>query len=392
MKIDYEYVLQQYPTPLYLFDIDSLYSRLDFIKEHLPKEVSLCYALKSNTFIVKDMFKQVERFEICSPGEANICLSLGMPEEKMVISGVYKEPEFIEALIINHPHIGVYTVESMAQYFLIKKLSEKYKLRLNVLLRLTSGNQFGLDKGNINEILKQDNSFLNIKGLQYFSGTQKNSIKRLKREVQYVDSYISEIKEVFGFQMEEIEFGPGFPVFYFEQDNFDEKEFLKEFSLILEGMSNKVKLTLELGRSIAASCGTYLTKVVDTKCNEKENYAIVDGGIHHIAYYGQMMAMKVPKHHFIPERKYEKVQNWNICGSLCTINDILVKQLPVQALSVGDVIAFENTGAYCCTEGISLFLSRDLPSIVLCRKRNMFQLVRSQTPTSNINMPKIERK
>ena len=46
---------------------------------------------------------------------------------------------------------------------------------------------------------------------------------------------------------------------------------------------------------------------------------------------------------------------------LCTINDILVKRLPLGGLEIGDVLVFEQAGAYCMTEGIALFLSRDLP-------------------------------
>ena len=38
------------------------------------------------------------------------------------------------------------------------------------------------------------------------------------------------------------------------------------------------QVVLELGRSVVASCGTYLTSVVDTKTNVGSNYAIVDGG------------------------------------------------------------------------------------------------------------------
>ena len=60
-------------------------------------------------------------------------------------------------------------------------------------------------------------------------------------------------------------------------------------------------LTLEIGRGLTACCGTYLTTVVDAKTNQKVNYAIVDGGIHHLTYYGGAMAMKQPPVRFLEE-------------------------------------------------------------------------------------------
>ena len=106
-------------------------------------------------------------------------------------------------------------------------------------------------------------------------------------------------------------------------------------------------LVLELGRSIAASCGTYLTRVVDLKRNRGEGYALVDGGIHQLTYYGQAMAMRAPRLRLLPDRPCQEEETWTVCGSLCTINDILVKRRPFPALAVGDVLAFENAGAYC---------------------------------------------
>ena len=112
------------------------------------------------------------------------------------------------------------------------------------------------------------------------------------------------------------------------------------------------------------------------------NYAIVDGGIHHLTYYGGAMAMKQPPVRFLEEtdgngKRCEAVspaaaiddveagaESWTICGSLCTTNDILVKSLLVRDMHPGRVLAFERAGAYCMTEGVSLLLSRELPAIV----------------------------
>ena len=182
----------------------------------------------------------------------------------------------------------------------------------------------------------------------------------------------------------------GLPVSYFkEEKEFTEKEFLTSVSSYLKDMTYQGHITLELGRSISSSCGTYLTKVVDLKKNDAGNFAIVDGGINHITYYGQMMAMKHPDVLLYPVRTGPK-ESYNICGSLCTINDILIKDFQVSNLKIGDVLVFLRVGAYAMTEGISLFLSRALPNVVLVND-NHIKVVRNNVLTYPFNMARKEK-
>ncbi len=385
--INYEELLEKYKTPFYLFDSETLNKRMEYLRRHLPNNTSLCYSVKANSFIVKELETLADRLEVCSPGETQICLDCGIPEEKLVVSGVYKPREYLEFLIAKHPKTGIFTVESVQQYELLKELSAKHSRHIEILLRLTSGNQFGINQAMIQSILFDKPQFLNIRGIQFFSGTQKFSLKKLEREISFLDSYLTKLKEQSDFCPQELEFGPGFPAAYFEEEKLDEETYLTAFCEMLESMKNKPLLTLEMGRGIAASCGTYFTSVVDTKCNQNENYAIVDGGIHQLAYYGQVMAMKTPKHRLLPQPRCGTEKKWNICGSLCTANDILIKQLAAKDLKVGDVLAFENAGAYCPTEGMALFLSHELPGIVLRDKNGDCKLLRKPIKTSNINKP-----
>lgn len=386
-------ILSQYETPLYCFDIDILKERIQYLRNKLPDRVRLCYAAKANTFIIKEIVNDVDCYEICSPGELKICDSLSIPMEKIVLSGVYKKESDIEYLIKNKYPIGTYTVESLKQFLLLGELSKLYHRKINVLLRYTSGSQFGLNKDIIHYIVenRKDFSFLDIRGIQYFSGTQKQSVKRLQREINKCLDLIKELKELYGYNTEEFEFGPGLPVEYFSEKAFDEEQYLHDFSSLLESIDPKIKITLEMGRTIAASCGYYLTRVVDTKTNNKENYAIVDGGIHQLVYYGQAMAMKIPEydvyHMDIEESgvKNSDIKKWNICGALCTVNDILVKQIEIDNFKIGDALVFKNTGAYCPTEGMSLFLTRDLPEVILTDKNNT-RCVRKKLKTDLINM------
>mgnify|MGYP000818962644 FL=1 len=246
-----------------------------------------------------------------------------------------------------------------------------------------------MTKDEIKEIISEQHPFAHICGIQYFSGTQKTSLKRLTRETEKLSEFLSELKTQCGFVPEELEYGPGLPVNYFREDKeFNESEFLSEFANLLGSINFDGKIILELGRFIAASCGVYITKAVDIKSNRGQTYCITDGGMNHISYYGQSMAMKIPYMDTIPDRTGEE-QNITICGALCTVNDILVKQFPVSEIHKGDVFVFKNTGAYCMTEGISLFLTRSLPKILGYSKESGFFVIRDEIPTDFLNTSNI---
>ena len=382
-------LLKTEKTPFYVYDLGELKRRVLFLKSVLPEKISLCYAVKANTFILEELDGMVDYFEICSPGEYRICKKAKLPSNKFVISGVNKEASLIEQILIENDHTGQFTVESMNQFELLRKAARDTGRKISVLLRLTCGNQFGLDIDDLVGLVEnyRADQWIGIAGIQFFSGTQKTSLKKIKREIELLDQFISQIYERFSFRISKLEYGPGLPVSYFEGDSFDELAFLNEFSSLLNHMHYDGPITLEIGRSIAASCGTYLTKVVDTKCNHSELYAIVDGGIHQIVYYGQSMAMKQPGIRLLSARDERNIQKWNICGSLCTANDFLGKQYPLPRLEINDVLAFENTGAYCAAEGISMFLSRELPGIVLMDEKGEFKTVRNQLDTERFNTP-----
>ena len=382
-------LISEVSTPFYVFDINVLRDRIDYLNSMMPENVHLCYAMKANPFVVKEIDEIIEKYEICSYGEWNIAKKMGVSDSKMVISGVYKDEISMEDILNNYKNGEVFTIESLNQIELLNKLTKEKKKVINIILRLTSGNQFGMCEEEIIEILENraKYEYLNIMGIQYFSGTQKKLSKRIIKELEYVDEFVLNLKNNLGFVVEELEFGPGFPVVYFEtEQDFDEQTYLMEIADKIKNMKYQGHITMELGRSIVASCGSYYTKVVDKKTNKEGNFAVLDGGMNHLVYYGQMMAMKKPMLDILPKREDKILENWNLVGSLCTINDLIVKQLPVSNLEIGDIFVFKNTGAYSMTEGISLFLSCDLPKVVFVQGGEM-KIVRENINTYKFNMP-----
>ena len=392
-------------TPSYIFDTDVLCERIDKMQEILGCGVTVCYAMKANPFLIGTLDKKLDKFEVCSPGEFAICEKEGINREKIVLSGVNKEKKDI-LYTMKTGAVGIYTVESLNQLELINSCAVECGIKVKVLIRVTSGNQFGINERQVYEIAdrKDELKGIIIEGIQCYSGTQKKKLSQIESEVVWLQAIAHTCEAEHGVKLNEIEYGPGLSVDYFVTDkcdamntDFDE---LKEFAAMIKEMSEKFNVTLEMGRYIAATCGVLISRIADMKMNDTTRYAIIDSGINHINYYGQAMAMKKPRCEFIPMEYTEEfadgvdhdvevysqgVQPYNICGSLCTVGDVIVKNLELKDAKIGDMIAFYNIGAYSVTEGIYLFLSRRMPAIVMYSKKNGYRVIRKPIETFLIN-------
>lgn len=147
--------------------------------------------------------------------------------------------------------------------------------------------------------------------------------------------------------------------------------------------AEKYPLGIEMGRYLAAPCGTYASRVMDIKNNSDTNYIICDGGIHHLKYHGQTMAMQVPEMEVL--NTSAETKPYCICGSLCTVADVLVREVELPIVSRNDVILFHRCGAYSVTEGSALFLSRKMPEVYLYNEVTGLEKMRSFVDAADIN-------
>ena len=380
------------PTPSYVFDLDKMKGFVKKVQSCLGESVQLCYAMKANPFLTGPMMEVVSSFEVCSPGEFRICERVGVPMERIVLSGVYKNPEDVEYVLSAYGGRGMYTVESLQHLQILNDTAVKLGMKIAVLIRVTSGNQFGVDEEDIRKMVSDRGNYpgIEIEGLQFYLGTQKRELSQMKTELEHLDEFIGELKEVNGFETRVLEYGPGFFVPYFKKDKSEDVEdVLGEFKELLECLKFKGKVVLEMGRFLAATCGYYVTSIVDMKVNKDQPYVIMDGGINHLNYYGQVMAMKQPYCVQLDAEGNEKTEGeaeaWNLCGALCTVSDVVVNRFPLHKTQIHDILVFERVGAYSVTEGIYLFLSRPLPRIYFWTEEGGLRMVREGVHTDLLN-------
>ncbi len=376
-------------SPCYVFDGDKAIKRIQNLSEKLPRNAKLCYAIKANAFLLRSLKDENILFEVCSSGELSICENLKLDSKKIVFSGVCKTQEDVNRAYNLNVH--TITLESVAHCkYLLEVTKNQKEHNQNVILRLTSGNQFGMSESDILSCIEEIKKVpsINIRGIHFFTGTQKN-IKKIREEIDFIIHFCDNLKAKTGIDFSDIEYGPGYSYDYFSLHT--EEEQLSDFNEV----NNLIKDTnynwvLESGRFIASPCGKYITKIMDVKDDEKNRYCIIDGGINHVNYYGQMMGMKIPPIEHIHAEKVDTTstemleEKYTICGSLCTTADVLLRALPLKSPKINDVLVFGDIGAYSITEGIYLFLSHPLPKVFI-KQNNKIEQVRAQIETYKLN-------
>lgn len=379
-------IAASFATPAFIFDADEFGRRAKNVKSAIGG-ASLCYSIKANPFLLACLPEEIDRVEVCSPGELAICRRVGVDPSTVVYSGVNKGSEDIAEAIEYGAEL--LTAESLRQLGLINAAALVAGKRVRVALRLTSGNQFGMDSENLKRAVAEKGSYegVDIVAIHYYSGTQKKKLAVVEKELAELEKLADTLEERFGLSGISLEYGPGLPADYFGDDpEGRDMAVLAEAGAMIAAVAARRSVTVEFGRFLASPCGTYLTAAADIKSNNGENFVICDGGINHLKYYGQTMAMQTPPITLLGDHG-EKTEDYTLCGSLCTTADILVRKVTLPALSVGDVLAFGRCGAYSVTEGIGLFLSRQLPRIVLHSERGGNRLLRDFYGTDILNSP-----
>ena len=400
-------------TPYYVFDTDEFAKRAAMIRAALDckggRRIPLCFSIKANPFLLHRLPEGLDHVEVCSPGELEICIALDVKPESIIYSGVMKEKCDIERAVSYGA--GILTCESIRHATLISEVMLEcmhestqeaglVEKKAQVILRLTSGNQFGMSLENIEYIISHQDEFKGIAviGIHYYSGTQK-SLRKINKDLEKIKSALTGLKEKYNFEPKLVEYGPGLCVEYFEEDwQEKEKQALDEAAEVLREFAEEYPLGIEMGRFLAASCGKYYTQVKDLKSTGDANYAILDGGIHHLNYFGQRMAMQVPPIKVYAGEVSENEEktgveltelpdtDYTLCGSLCTVADVLVREVKLKKLELGDVLEFGHCGAYSVTEAPALFLSRQLPAVYAYSKAYGYECLREHIPAAEINL------
>jgi diaminopimelate decarboxylase len=142
--------------------------------------------------------------------------------------------------------------------------------------------------------------------------------------------------------MRRLDIGGGFPVDHDRPDLPTPALFAECLAQLLNQSGIDVDLVVEPGRSVAASAGVLLARVLYRKATATGPMVVVDTGMHHLirpALYGAA-------HRILPVHHAPAVGPVRVVGPICESTDELSAEADLPDLQRGDLIAIMEAGAY----------------------------------------------
>ncbi len=364
---------QEFGTPLYIFDEDTIRAKCDeFCKEFTSRYVDTLVIYASKAFLNPALAKIIKEeglgLDVVSGGELAVAQSVGFPRDKIYFHGNNKTPaELMQAL---GDGIGCIVVDNFDEIELLETLARKSSIKQKVMLRLTPDvdphthqytttgvldSKFGfpLATGQAEAAVKRvySTSNLTLEGFHFHLGSPIVETSPYQIAMEIVLSFASKMSKKYGVQLHQFSPGGGFAVRYTVDARvpttaeYAEAITSKLNKLISELGLPRPKLIVEPGRAIIAQAGVALYRVGSIKeVPGVRNYVCVDGGIGdniRPALYGARYEALVANNVWQTESV-----NVTIAGRYCESGDILIRDLALPPINTGDLIAIPVSGAY----------------------------------------------
>lgn len=365
-------------TPFYAYDRAKLSERVAFLREHLPSEIHLHYAMKANPMpaVVQHMASLVDGIDVASGGEMQVALDTTMPAEHISFAGPGKSDDELRCAIAAGI---VLNMESEAEMERIARIGNqldilpKVAIRVNPDFELKSSGmkmgggpkQFGVDAERVPEMLKRLGALgLDFYGFHIYSGSQNLKAASLQETHEKTFELAIRLAEFAPRALRTLNIGGGFGVPYFPgEERLDLAAVGSNLKRLLPDVQHKLagtQIVIELGRYLVAEAGVYVCRVVDRKVSRGQTFLVTDGGLHHhlaaSGNFGQVIRKNYP---VVIGNRVEGGEREiaSVVGPLCTPLDLLADQMEMAKAEPGDLVVVFQSGAYGVTASPSAFLS-----------------------------------
>lgn len=355
-----ENAVNSFPTPFYLYSkqklINNFLSFQQTAKEYFDMP-EICFALKanSNLELLKILSSQGSGADIVSGGELIRAINAGISPKKIVFSGVGKTKDEINLALDRD--IMSFNVESAEELMLINKLAKHKNKVANIALRINpkvkalthkyistgyKTHKFGLLEKDLLGIVNDDTFWTSSKlvGLSVHIGSQLTCLEATKKAIQQISNCANKIST----KLEFIDVGGGLGVNY-SNDQKPKAPTLNEYMIAIRDnlkVNYPLKIVFEPGRSIIASTGVFVSKVLRSKQSEDCHFIIVDGGMNDFARPSLYQAY----HEIYPSKDCDQKIETDIVGPICETADCFGEKRMLPKLKEDDFIVIADTGAY----------------------------------------------
>jgi diaminopimelate decarboxylase len=381
-------LLEQYGSPLYVYDLDEAESQARALFHLLPKSSQVLYSVKANPLpeLCAALRSAGCRVEIASPLELQIVLEAGFAPDQILCSGPGKTAPLVREMLL--AGVTHFSCDSWHDLDRLAAVAAKTKKHANALMRLqVSGaptgsvgvgamqSHFGVDPADLLASGAERASALRgaeLAGIHIYSGGQIQSADKLAGTFEHAINLAEDIVRA-GVPLRLLDLGGGFPWPFGTSDAPVDISSLGEK---LESVNAKRSLTagadlwFESGRYLVASCGTLLSTVLDVKMAfGDKTYVILDTGMIHLGGMAGLgrIYRAVASIEPLAGTDGAAPRTADIVGPTDYALDYVARDASVPPLKPGDIVAIPNVGAYGLTASLVAFTGLPAPVEVCCR-------------------------
>jgi diaminopimelate decarboxylase len=388
-------LVNKYGSPLYVYDTDIIASQYRRITDAFEKveQLQLNYAVKalSNINILRFFKNLGAGLDTVSIQEVNLALSVGVDPKKIIYTPNGVSLEEIENVAKKGVQINIDNL-SILELFGQKHPEIPVCIRINPHI-MAGGNskisvghidsKFGISVHQVPHIKRVvENTGMHVNGIHMHTGSDILDIDTFLRATEILFDVAKKFKTI-----DFIDFGSGFKVPYKEGDISTDIEQLglqltERFNSFCKDFGKKVTLMFEPGKFLVSKAGNFLAKVNVVKQTTSTVFAGIDSGFNHL-----IRPMMYDSYHHITNisNPYGRDRYYSVVGYICE-TDTFGSNRRISEISEGDILCFENAGAYCFSMA-SNYNSRYRPAEVmiynnddyLIRERETFEdLIKNQ--------------
>ncbi len=278
------------------------YARL---RERLHPAVDVFYSLKANpnVSVCAILGSLGAGAEVSSTVELETAVRAGVPASRIIFLGPGKTVEDLRSCLSHG--IGAVVCESLAEARTLAELADGRPT--DVLLRVnpafeTKGSglamggkprQFGIDQDQVDAAIAAlgRHRSLRLRGFHAYMGTRFLRAADIVHNTRGILAMAADLAHRNGIDLRTVDIGGGWGIPYFDNEqplDLDEvtagvNQAVAEF---LTGHTG-CRIIMELGRFLAAPCGTYVTRALYVKESSGHRFVVADGGTnHHMAAVG----------------------------------------------------------------------------------------------------------
>lgn len=348
-------------TPFYFYDTTLLKNTLEAIKKETDKyNFTQHYAIKANANprILKLIASYGFGADCVSGGEVRAAIEAGFPADKVVFAGVGKADWEINLAL--DADIFCFNVESLAELYIINELAiaqnkiARVEFRVNPNVdahthaKITTGlseNKFGINLSQISSVIKEAKTLSNIEvvGLHFHIGSQITDMSAFKDLCIKANELQDELEKE-GFTFPNMNFGGGLGIDYHHPNHINIPDFENYFAVFNKLVERKEgqNIHFELGRAVVGQCGNLISRVLYVKEGEVKRFAILDAGFTELI----RPAMYDAYHRIENLSSNLAEKEYDVVGPICESSDVFGKEVMLNEVKRGDIIALRSAGAY----------------------------------------------